>query len=227
MSQIILNIDTALEQAIISLSDGSNILDFISNNEQKSHASILHPAIKGLLKKHNLNPNQLDAISVIVGPGSYTGLRVGMAAAKGLCYALKIPMIAISTLELMARNAVIAEDFKDIRYCPMIDARRMEVYTALYDVKLDELISPTSVILDDHVYAEELEKGKIIFFGNGSKKFEMVQKHSAAIYRSYEILPQTMGLMSLEKFNKKEFSNLWSDQPLYIKDFFTIKSPSK
>ncbi len=226
MIPIILNIDTALEQAIISLSEGGKILDFIINNEPKGHASILHLAIRDLLKKYSIHPKHLDAIALTAGPGSYTGLRVGMAAAKGLCYALNIPMITIGTLELMATNAIL-EDYEEVMYCPMIDARRMEVYTALYDKKLNELMPPCSIILDEQTFGEELKKGKIIFFGNGALKFTMLQKHGSAMFKNIQMNPQTMAVISFEKFNKKEFSNTTDNQPLYIKEFFTINSSPK
>ena len=198
------------------------MLDYVINSEPKKHASILHPSIRDLLKKNNLQPRDLNAVAISAGPGSYTGLRVGMAAAKGLCYSLNIPMICISTLEIMAWNAISEEYKEEAIYCPMIDARRMEVYTALYDKKLNVLMPPCSMILDENSFVDELKKGNIIYFGNGSLKFSSLQKHPSAIFKSIIIIPQSMVAMSSEKFNKKEFSDVADNQPLYIKDFFTI-----
>ena len=222
MTSIILNIDTAQEEAIISISNGEEIMDVIINNDQKSHASILHSAISKMLKRCILEPRNLDAISISAGPGSYTGLRVGMAAAKGFCFALKIPMISINTLELMAKNAIISEGFEDIKYCPMIDARRLEVYTALYDNNLNVFLPPSSMVLDENSFAEELKKGKILFFGSGAAKFFELQKNDCAIIKDVAINPKIMASISYLKFNKKDYSNIIDLHPLYIKDFFTI-----
>src|SRR5687768_2649863 len=121
---LILNIDTATETAMVSLAENDSILSFAVNNNQKDHASFLHPAIQDIINKTNKTIGEVDAVAVTSGPGSYTGIRVGMAAAKGLCYALQKPLITLNTLEVIALSSI--EKIKeDALYCPMIDARRM------------------------------------------------------------------------------------------------------
>lgn len=227
MLPLILNIDTALERAIISLSEGGKMLDYIESNDQKSHASILHSAINTLLKKFGLKPSNLDAIGLSIGPGSYTGLRVGMAAAKGLCYALKIPIINIGTLELLASNAIYCCKNDEATYCPMIDARRMEVYTALYDHQLKEILPPSAVILSENLFEEELENRKVVFFGSGALKFKKTVQKDNYLFENIDIDPQTMVRLAIEKFRNKEYVFSLHDQPLYIKEFYTISSGKK
>src|SRR5215208_5364975 len=135
----ILNIDTALETASVSLANNGRMLQSLVSESQKDHASWLHPAIKILLEKQGIGMDQLVAVGVSNGPGSYTGLRVGLSTAKGFCYALNIPLITIGTLKLMAFSA--RDEAEDL-ICPMIDARRMEVYTAIYTGEMAELIKP-------------------------------------------------------------------------------------
>ena len=134
---LILNIDTALETAFVCLSNGNEVLQSSVNETQKDHATWLHTAITNLLQKTGHSVNELEAVAVSIGPGSYTGLRVGLASAKGFCYALNIPLIAISTLKIIALAASNEVQGATI-ICPMIDARRMEVFTLLYDIDLME-----------------------------------------------------------------------------------------
>src|ERR1700761_8249865 len=138
---LILNIDTATETAHLSIAKNGTVLQQLFNEDQKGHAAFLQPAIKKILAEQSLLINEIDAIAVTEGPGSYTGLRIGMASAKGLSYALRKPLITVNTLEAMARSAVdvLARnpiDSKEILLCPMIDARRMEVFTAIYNMEL-------------------------------------------------------------------------------------------
>ncbi|MBA2250622.1 MAG: tRNA (adenosine(37)-N6)-threonylcarbamoyltransferase complex dimerization subunit type 1 TsaB, partial [Chitinophagaceae bacterium] len=142
---LILNIDTCTENAIVSLANNDVIIGTMNNSNQKDHASFLHTAIKNLLDKSGILISQLNAIAVTAGPGSYTGIRVGMAAAKGLAYALQIPLISLNTLEVIAMCSIIQSENKDAFFCPMIDARRMEVFTAVYDQFLKEIIAPCAM----------------------------------------------------------------------------------
>ena len=143
---LILNIDTATEKAHVSLSNDAVILQSLYNESQKDHAGFLQPAILRLVKDAAVSLKNIDAVAVTAGPGSYTGLRVGMASAKGICYALQKPLIALNTLEVMAASALYhpgihAANPVDL-FCPMIDARRMEVYTALYNRQLETILAP-------------------------------------------------------------------------------------
>lgn len=218
----ILNIHTATETAIVSLANGPVVLGTLTNEETKQHAAFLHLAIDQLLKEHKIAIKELAAIGVSSGPGSYTGIRVGLAAAKGLCFALNIPMITYNSLELLALSAI--NDAKDVAglYCPLIDARRMEVYTALYSFNQEELTSPAALILDEHSFASNLQSGKVYFSGSGSEKFEKLVKNPNAIFLTSGISAASMARLSYEKFEKGNFENLIYFSPLYIKEFYTI-----
>jgi len=163
---LILNIDTALDTASVCLSKDGNVLQFSSSENQKDHASWLHSEIAGLLQKSGKTIKDLDAVAVSVGPGSYTGLRVGLAAAKGFCYALDIPLITINTLKIIA--LAVKDEAIDI-ICTLIDARRMEIFTAVYDKDLREKISPHAMLVDENSFASVLSSGKILFCDNGAK----------------------------------------------------------
>jgi tRNA threonylcarbamoyladenosine biosynthesis protein TsaB len=215
---VILNIDTAVETASVCLADEENIIGFKANPSQKDHAAWLHEAIKNVLEENNLGPQHLNAIAISQGPGSYTGLRVGMSAAKGLCYALNIPLIGISTLKMMASAAVneTAEFF-----CPMIDARRAEVFTAVYDKNLVEILPPANIILNENSFTEQLNDHKILFFGNGSVKFCQMTKHSKAVFKTIDTDAKSMILQSLDKYKKSDFLDLAYAEPFYGKEFYS------
>ncbi|MGI8582598.1 MAG: tRNA (adenosine(37)-N6)-threonylcarbamoyltransferase complex dimerization subunit type 1 TsaB, partial [Chitinophagaceae bacterium] len=184
---IILNIDTATENATISISEKDKAIDAVTNRNQKDHASFLQPAIKNLLQRAGLSINKLNAVAVTAGPGSYTGLRVGMASAKGLCYALNIPMITINTLQVMAFSCIKEMQEQSALYCPMIDARRMEVFTAVYDHNLTEEIKPCSLILDTGTFINILQTNKIYFSGSGALKLKNLLDNKNAVYINKEI----------------------------------------
>ena len=152
---LILNIDTALDTASVCLAKDGTSLQLITNDNQKDHATWLHTAINEILKKGGYSISQLEAVAVSIGPGSYTGLRVGLASAKGFCYALRIPLIAVSTLEMMAVS--VKEEASGL-ICPLIDARRMEVFTAIYDKELGEKSSPQTMIIDENSFASIIKK---------------------------------------------------------------------
>jgi tRNA threonylcarbamoyladenosine biosynthesis protein TsaB len=218
----ILNIDTALETAIVSLSKDGEI-DHLENNKQRDHAGFLQPAIEKILSKNDVNINNLNAIAVSAGPGSYTGLRVGMASAKGLCYALNIPLILVNTLEIMALSAIFQHPKKDKSlFCPMIDARRMEVFTAVYDKDLNEALAPSSVTLQESSLEEILQENEVVFSGSGSAKFKAILKNENALFGIGNIEPKAMSILSEKKYNQKAFADLHLSEPLYIKDFYTI-----
>lgn len=217
----ILNIHTATETAIVNLARDGKILQTKFNKDTREHAAFLHPVIDELMKKEGISMNKLDAIAVTSGPGSYTGIRVGLAAAKGLCYALNIPLITFNTLEAMALSAAASEQDKEAFYCPMIDARRMEVFTALYSYDLKEMDAPSAKILDENSFKEFSDSGKVIFSGSGSKKFKELVKSGNFSFIETEILTESLAEISSQKFNKSEFDNVISTSPVYIKDFYT------
>ncbi|HEY8688282.1 MAG TPA: tRNA (adenosine(37)-N6)-threonylcarbamoyltransferase complex dimerization subunit type 1 TsaB [Chitinophagaceae bacterium] len=218
---LLLNIDTATEIASISISENKTVIGSLTNNDQKDHASFLQPAIKNLLLNAHLPINKLNAIAVTAGPGSYTGLRVGMASAKGLCYALNIPLITISTLEAMALSSVKQMHAPSALYCPMIDARRMEVFTAVYDHHLTEIIKPCAMILDGEAFKELLEKNKIYFSGSGTAKLKDILDNKNAAYIANEFSPSSMAELSYGHYKKKNFANITYAAPVYLKEFYT------
>jgi tRNA threonylcarbamoyladenosine biosynthesis protein TsaB len=214
----ILNIDTAVQTASICLAKNEKSIAVKINSSQNDHASWLQMAIVSLLKEHEIQMKDLTAIAVSAGPGSYTGLRVGMATAKGLCYALQIPLILISTLRMMAVSALKEKgDF----FCPMIDARRMEVFTAVFDESLKEIEAPRNQILSDTSFQNLLKQGQVVFFGNGSIKFKKVATHPNAFFKNIETTAVQMAGLAFEKLSKKDFGNLAYSEPFYGKEFYS------
>lgn len=221
---LILNIDTALETASVSISKNGELLEVAFNKLQKDHGAFLQPAIQQLANKAGIPLNALDAIAVVAGPGSYTGLRVGMASAKGLCYALDKPLILLNTLEVMAQEAISEFDFTGYAepplFCAMVDARRMEVFTAIYDLEGKEVFAPCAMVIDENSFAQELLNNKIIFFGNGAPKCTPLLQSPSAQLASIYGNPLYISELSLKKYVKKEFSSLGYAEPIYIKEFY-------
>ena len=220
---LILNIDTAVQSASVCLAAGNAIININNNPSQKTHATWLHLAISDVLKLSSVSIHELNAVAVSAGPGSYTGLRVVIAAAKGLCYALKIPLITVDTLKMMALSARIVNTGL---LCPMIDARRMEVFTALYTQQLQIIAHPANMILDKNSYAEFLSENEICFFGNGSNKFQNLTNHVHAKFATIETTAAHMIPLSYELFSLGKFTNLAYVEPTYIKDFYSTSKLS-
>jgi tRNA threonylcarbamoyladenosine biosynthesis protein TsaB len=215
---LILNIDTAVGKASICLSGDGDPLGLVVQDKPKEQAAWLHTSIVTLLSKNNLTPGDLNAIAVSIGPGSYTGLRVGLAAAKGLCYALQIPLIAIGTLKVMALAA--KTQATDL-ICPLIDARRMEVFTAVYDSSLREKISPQAMIIDEKSFSSVLKDHSVLFCGNGSTKLQsLVNNMNAQFSKSFSDATH-LGMLSAASFRNQEFADLAYTGPLYIKEFYS------
>ena len=212
----ILHIDTALEVASIAISADEKCLDVQTNAVQNDHAAWLHTAIDSLLQKNKLTAASLDAVAVTIGPGSYTGLRVGLSSAKGLCYALQKPLLTIPSLQVLA---TVAEAEPGQLICPLIDARRMEVYYSLYDHHLTAITAPAALILDENSFAEEMAVKKIIFCGNATEKFKKVCRHPHAVFCDRVACAADMPALALKKFVKKEFADLAYCVPLYVKEF--------
>lgn len=215
---IILHIDTAVETASVCLARGSESLQFAMNNSSKDQGGWIHQAIQKLLADAGLTIQHLDAVAVTIGPGSYTGLRVGLSAAKGICFALNKPLITINTLEMMAYAT--REQNVDL-LCPMIDARRMEVFTAVYDKSFREIISPCAMIIDGSSFDKLLASRKVLFSGNGSKKLQEVLFHSNALFSGIVATAADMIQLAEKKFSKKEFADLAYTEPLYLKEFYS------
>jgi tRNA threonylcarbamoyladenosine biosynthesis protein TsaB len=215
---LILNIDTAVNAASVCLAKDGNILSIAKNENQKDHSSWLHIAIKEVFEKNDLQLNSLDAIAVTEGPGSYTGLRIGMATAKGICYALQKPLITLNTLLVMANAA--KNENADL-LCPMIDARRMEVFTALYSKTLEPIKQPVAMTVDEKSFDEELVLNTICFFGNGSDKFHQIKNNSRAIFKDLNVDASSMIELAEGRFQQMKFADLAYAEPLYLKEFYT------
>jgi tRNA threonylcarbamoyladenosine biosynthesis protein TsaB len=217
---LILNIDTSMETAGVCLSNDGSTLVMAESQDQKNHSSWLHPAIARLLEETGHRARDLQAVAVSAGPGSYTGLRVGMAAAKGLCYALDIPLIAENTLNVMAFAAREQLAVTDL-LCPMIDARRMEVFTAIYRNDGTTLLPATAMIIDENSFAEYLLMHKMSFFGEGSHKCkQLITAPSAAFVNpSYHV--GYLGSLSFLRYLQQEFTGVVYSEPVYTKEFYT------
>lgn len=217
---LLLNIDTATETGSIALSDGDAILQIMINEDQKDHAAWIHNAINELMKNAGRTLHELQAIAVTAGPGSYTGLRVGMATAKGLCYVLKIPLITESTLKVMACAGV--EDApKDLWFCPMIDARRMEVFTAVYDERLNEILKPQPMVLDEGSFSGLLSQNRILFFGSGSSKFKNIVQSANASFVHIRYTAKHLAYLAQASFSGNNFTDPAYAEPAYLKEFYT------
>ncbi len=215
----ILNIDTAINNASVCLSEDDQLINISINENQKDHAAWLQPAIKNLAASAGIELKDLDAIAVSIGPGSYTGLRIGLSTAKGLCYALNIPLIAIGTLDMMA----IAAENKDADLlCPMIDARRMEVFTAVYKKNMEKIISPCAMILDENSFSGLLINNTVLFFGNGSDKLKRLINHHNAFFDDIQLNSSLLIKISNKRFQISDFDSLAYTEPLYIKNFHAV-----
>jgi tRNA threonylcarbamoyladenosine biosynthesis protein TsaB len=215
---IILNIDTAISTASLCLSKEALPLQFALNNNQQDHASWVHLAIKKVVTEAGLSVKALEAIAVTIGPGSYTGLRVGLSAAKGLCFALDIPLICINTLKVMAHAA--KNEGGDL-FCPVIDARRMEVFMAVYNKNMEVIVKPCALIIGENSFDSILASGKIIFLGNGTEKIKKVVCHPNAIFKNTTTTAVDMVKLSEKKFVEKKFADTAYTEPFYIKEFYS------
>ena len=219
----ILQIHTALETASVSIAFDGKLVAEKMNTSQKDHASFLHPSIVELLAIATISIKQIDAIAVVNGPGSYTGLRVGMASAKGLCYALNKPLITIGSLQIMAAAAIKQLDKNDesILYCPMIDARRMEVFTAVYDKHMSIFTAACAIELSEDLFVNYMLNKKMYFFGNGTQKWRTICSNKNADFITVENNSMIVSALAYQSFKTNKFASLAYSEPTYLKDFFS------
>lgn len=224
---LILNIETSTAVCSVSLGKDGELLTYKENKEGMNHATHLTVFIDSILKENGLTPNDLDAIAVSMGPGSYTGLRIGVSTAKGLCYGSNLPLIAVSTLQAMTapllKDKAITSQLGDSAasiFCPMIDARRMEVYTAFYSFKNEEIRKVSAEIIDEESFVSDLAKSEIVFFGDGSSKCQSSLQSPNAIFVD-DITPTAIGMIELSeaKYKAKAFEDVAYFEPFYLKDF--------
>jgi len=222
--QVILHINTALDTALTGISEDENIIIFRENHVQKEHASFLHVAINEMIKNIGVSFSEINAVSLVNGPGSYTGLRVGLAAAKGICYAMDTPLITFSTLKWLAKPFQgAAVDF----ICPLIDARRMEVFTAMYTTDMKEVVAPYAKVLDNNSFEETLSYKKILFTGNAVVKLpEHIKNNPNAVFSMQQAGLKEQVQLAVVDLNQSTFTDILFAEPLYAKAFYSI-TPSK
>ncbi|MTI38102.1 tRNA (adenosine(37)-N6)-threonylcarbamoyltransferase complex dimerization subunit type 1 TsaB [Fulvivirga lutimaris] len=223
---LILSIETSTPVCSLAIHNNGQLLAKELIQKEQSHSSTLNPAIDHLLSICDLSLANISAIAVSKGPGSYTGLRIGTSTAKGLCYALNIPLIAVNTLEAMAHN-VARFNLNSAMLCPMLDARRMEVYAMLLDASFKVVEETRPVILDHESYSQYLNASPVLFFGNGAEKVKKVTDNPNATVLD-GVIPdaQYIGELAFEKFRKKEFEDVAYFEPFYLKEFMATKPKS-
>ena len=222
---VLLNIETSTKNCSVSIADNGKIVAMKElNNGNYSHAEVLHPFIEDILKEAGMLIEELEGVAVSKGPGSYTGLRIGVSAAKGLSFALNIPLISIDTLHSLS-HAITVEAGTIV---PMLDARRMEVYAAVFDKTHKQIRTIEAEIIEDSSFSEYLALGKVYFLGDGAQKCKETITHKNAIFVSDKFpSSEQMALLSHEKFLRKETEDLAYFEPFYLKDFIVIPEKKK
>ena len=220
---VILNIETSTDVCSVALTSEGQVMDHRENYEGQTHATLLSQYVKEMLDYARSREMKIDAIAVSIGPGSYTGLRIGLSEAKGLAFGLNVPLIGVNTLQLLVVstmfNHFVEED--KVLYVPMIDARRMEVYTAAYTAALEAIVEPQAMILDGHSFEELLEQGyTLVTMGNGSDKARQVLTHQRMHFIG-GIKPVALEMMALAEkaWREQRFIDVAYSTPLYLKEF--------
>jgi tRNA threonylcarbamoyladenosine biosynthesis protein TsaB len=216
----ILCIETATEICSVAIAKNGETISLVEDTQGNNHASQLHILVAKALEQSNLHFSDLQAVAVSKGPGSYTGLRVGVSAAKGYCYALKIPLIAINTLQSLANGFWQNNLSYSGLVCPMIDARRMEVYCALFNKTLHEVLPTQAKIIDEASFVEQLSQNQITFIGNGAAKCQnTITSVQAKFDISVRCNARYLSHLAQEAFNQNTFEDVAYFEPYYLKDF--------
>ncbi|QWX84089.1 tRNA (adenosine(37)-N6)-threonylcarbamoyltransferase complex dimerization subunit type 1 TsaB [Cellulophaga sp. HaHaR_3_176] len=220
---IILNLETATTNCSVSLAKEGQLLALKEfDSASFSHAEQLHLFIEDVLKEAEVSLKEVNAIAVSKGPGSYTGLRIGVSAAKGLCFSLDIPLIAIATLESMVVQSI--GDSIDF-VIPVLDARRMEVYSCVFDKNMKEIRETKAEIIDENSFSEFAAKGKVLLLGSGVEKcIEMLSVNGNFSFNT-KVIPSSkeMAMLSYKKFKENNLENVAYFEPYYLKDFVLLK----
>ncbi|MBU0765922.1 MAG: tRNA (adenosine(37)-N6)-threonylcarbamoyltransferase complex dimerization subunit type 1 TsaB [Bacteroidetes bacterium] len=228
----ILAIETCTGNCSVALCIDGSVAAIAESREEHAHSTLLTLFVGQVLGTSDLDIRDLDAVAVSRGPGSYTGLRIGVSVAKGICYGIDKPFIAVDTLQAMTAFLIDSQAFlqlqcrdnNDLWFCPMIDARRMEVYSGLYNRNLEIKRKVIAEIIGQQSYENYLSDRQIVFFGNGAEKCKEIIIHRNAFFVS-DILPSAAGMAKLseEKFNVSDFENIAYFEPFYLKDFIAKK----
>ena len=223
----ILNIETSTDVCSVALTSEGQVLDHRENYEGQTHATLLSQYVKEMLDYARSREMKLDAVAVSIGPGSYTGLRIGLSEAKGLAFGLELPLIGMNTLQLLTVSAMFNHfmDEEHLLYVPMIDARRMEVYTAAYTPALDAVLEPQAMILDENSFADLLSDGYyLVMMGNGSDKAREIFANNRVRFIS-GIKPVAVDMLALAEkaYREQQFIDVAYSTPLYLKEFQATK----
>lgn len=208
-------LETSTECCSVAVSRGNEIIAHRRTDEAKQHAAMLAPFVDEALKEAGLKVGDCDAVAVSEGPGSYTGLRVGVSTAKGLCFGSGKPLLAVGTLRILAMMGLGKAEI----IVPMIDARRMEVYSAVFDGEGRELRGTEAVILDENSFSDLLAEHKVLFIGDGVEKFKAVMHHPNALFESCCPIADAMVGPATEAYKKEKFEDIAYFEPFYLKEF--------
>lgn len=221
---LILGIDTSTRICSVALSFKGETLDYIENSEGMLHASVITLQIQEIVKRNGYKISQLDAVALSKGPGSYTGLRIGTSAAKGLCYALDIPLVGVGTLEALAWKVSNNINETYAFYMPMIDAMRMEVYTAVYTASLECVEEPGATIVTPATFESYFNERTCYYFGNGASKCtETLTSSNAVFVPGQECSASNLSTIAYQKINSNETENVAYFYPEYIKQYHFVK----
>jgi tRNA threonylcarbamoyladenosine biosynthesis protein TsaB len=217
---LILHLETASPVCSVALSLDGKVVGLRESSEEKSHAVKLTLFIEELLKEHGTEPAGLDAVSLSLGPGSYTGLRIGTSVAKGFAFGAGVPLIGLPTLKVMAAGFIQNQHPGEGLLCPMLDARRMEVYTALYDSSLNETLPTEAHIIEEESFREWLNRQPVYFFGSGSSKTAEVIRHPNAIQGGpFPLSAAFQARLAEQEFAEGRFLDTAYFEPHYLKEF--------
>jgi tRNA threonylcarbamoyladenosine biosynthesis protein TsaB len=222
---LILSIESSGDLGSVAIHQSGKLIREIELEESRQHASNLAPAIESLIQQAKIELQNIDAVAVSKGPGSYTGLRIGASLAKGISYALSKKIIGVDTLDVIAYNAK-KYALKDDLLCPMIDARRMEVYCKLLDNDFNEQFPTTAVIVEGLLFADFLKQKRVLFFGNGVEKCKKYLNNHTNVLFAENIMQDAnaLGQLAYKKFINNQFEDVSGFEPFYLKEFF-IRNP--
>ncbi|MBN2484695.1 MAG: tRNA (adenosine(37)-N6)-threonylcarbamoyltransferase complex dimerization subunit type 1 TsaB [Bacteroidales bacterium] len=231
MNRILL-IDTATDTCSAAIGEGNSIIALRESADDRSHAVKLAAFIDELFKEASIEPGQLSAVAISMGPGSYTGLRIGVSMAKGLCYGAGVPLIAVPTLQAMCygvpKSFLDENNLNDFYYCPMLDARRMEVYTAIYNQLFFECKETSAEIIGLNSFSHFLQEKPVIFFGTGAEKTqEIISAPNAYFFNNFKHSSKNMLSIANLLYSHSSFQNVAYFEPFYLKDFIATVPKNK
>ena len=222
----IILIETSTDLCSVALADNENIIAYKESNAKRMQASLTAPFIKEILDENGLTVDKCDAVCVSMGPGSYTGLRVGVSTAKGLCFGSKLPLLALGTLNILANQAIteglLPQNCRHI--IPLIDARRMEGYTAIFNEKGEQLTDTEPLIIDENSFGPQLEQGPVLFIGDGADKCKTTLTHPNAHFIQCCPKASSMASLAVKEYNTGNFKDIAYFEPFYLKQFIATTS---